>query len=70
MRGYTLIGILSKFPDNKERHVLHENTYWVVYRIEIRERSIALFQCLAIGDICWTTTVMPRWHTNSVWFCV
>ena len=53
---YTLIGILSKFLDN--RPCPPKKIYWVVYQIETRERSIAVFQCLAVGDICWTTAVM------------
>ena len=44
---YTLTGVLLKFPDNKERPCAPKKIYWVVYRIEIRERSIAVFQCLA-----------------------
>ena len=59
---YTLTGILSKFPDNKESHVLRRKYIVLVYRIEIRERSIAVFQCLAVWDICWTTPVMPYWQ--------
>ena len=62
---YTLTGVLSKFPDNKERPCVPKKIYWVVYRIEIRERPIAVFQCLAVRDICWTTTVMPHWHLCS-----
>ena len=62
---YTLKGVLSKFPDNKERSRVPKKIYWVVYRIEIRERSIVVFQCLAVRDICWTTTVMPQWHLCS-----
>ena len=54
-----------KFPDNKERPCAPKKIYWVVYRIEIRERSIAVFQCLAVRDICWTTTVMPHWYLCS-----
>ena len=59
---YSLTGVLSKFPDNKERPCAPEKIYWAVYRVETRERSIAVFQCLAVGDICWTTTVMPHWQ--------
>ena len=62
---YTLTGVLLKFPDNKERPSALKKIYWVVYRIEIRERSIAVFQCLAVRDICWTTTVMPQLHLCS-----
>ena len=62
---YTLTGVLSKFPDNKKRPCAPKKIYLVVYRIEIRERSIAVFQCLAVRDICWTTTVMPHWHLCS-----
>ena len=62
---YTLTGALLKFPDNKERPCAPKKIYWVVCRIEIRERSIALFQCLAVRDICWTTTVMPHLHLCS-----
>ena len=61
----TLAGVLSKFPDNKESPCAPKKIYWVVYRIEIRERSIAVFQCLTVRDICWTTTVMPHWHLCS-----
>ena len=38
-----------------------------------REWSVAVFQCLAFGHICWRTTVIHHWQvcdTNSVWFCV
>ena len=62
---YTLTGVLLKFPDNKEMPCAPKKIYWVVYRIEIRERSIAVFQCLALRDICWTTTVMPHLHLCS-----
>ena len=62
---YTLTGVLSKLPDNKERPCVPKKIYWVAYRIEIRERSIAEFQSLAVRDICWTTTVMPHWHLYS-----
>ena len=46
---YTLTGILSKFPNNKESHVL-QKIYWVVYRIEIRERSITVLGYLLDND--------------------
>ena len=62
---YTLTDVLSKFPDNKERPYAPKKIYCVVYRIEIRERSIAVFQCLAVRDMCWTTTAMPHWHLCS-----
>ena len=65
VKEYTLAGVLSKFPDNKEMSCGPKKIYWVVYRIEIRERSIAVFQCLDVRDICWTTTVMPHWHLCS-----
>ena len=46
---YTLTGVLSKFSDNKEMPCAPKKIYWVVYRIKTRERSIAVFQCLAVG---------------------
>ena len=49
---YTITGVLSKSSDNKERPCAPKKIYWVVYRIEIRERSIAVFQCLDVRDIC------------------
>ena len=33
--------------------------------LKIGERSIAVFQCLAVRDICWTPTVMPHLHLCS-----
>ena len=62
---YTLTGVPLKFPDNMERPCASKKIYWVVYRIEIRERSIAVFQCLAVRNICRTTTVMPHLHLCS-----
>ena len=67
----TLTGVLSKFPDNKERPCAPKKIYWVVYRIEIREKSIAVFQCLAVREfvgqqlLCHIGTCV---HTNSTWF--
>ena len=46
---YTLTGVLSKFPDNKERPCAPKKIYWVVYRIETRERSIAVFNVWLSG---------------------
>ena len=64
VKEYTLTGVLSEFPDIR-RGMCAKKIYWVVDRIEIRERSIAVFQCLAVIDICWRTTVMPHWHLCS-----
>ena len=66
---YTLTGVLLKFPDNKERLCAPKKIYWVVYRIEIRERSIAVFQCVWLSGIFvgqqLLCPVMPHLHLCS-----
>ena len=68
MREYTLIGILSKFPDNKESHVLQRR--YILGCLSNRNkgkvnRSISMF---GYPGYLLDNDIGSCVETNSVWF--